>query len=162
MSRRVRVSARGVLVDEDRVLLNHLRHERTGDFYELPGGGVRVGETLQAAVEREVREETGYSVAVHELLWIRDHIAALHEHGYLNPPGFHGLDLMFRCSLAGPAIAQAHEADTYQVGVEWVKAASLAGLQLFPPAAGPLLEAFLTDRTVLGPTYLGDGQLPSK
>ena len=144
-------------MDENRVLLNHLRHERTGDFYELPGGGVRTGERLQAAVAREVLEETGYSVAVHELLWVRDHIAASHEQAYLHPPGFHGLELIFACSLFGPAVAQAHEADDYQIGVEWVNADGLTGRQLFPPALLPLMQAFLTDRTVLGPTYLGVG-----
>ena len=162
MSRPVRVSARGVVVDEDRVLLNHLRHERTGDFYETPGGGVRPGETLRETVIREVQEETGYSILAHELLWVRDHIAADHEHSYLHPPGFHGLDLMFRCSLDGAAVAQPHEADDYQVGVEWVSVEKLAEVQLFPPALVPLLEAFLIDRTVLPPTYLGDAQLPSE
>lgn len=162
MSRSVRVSARAVLADEGRLLLNHLRHERTGDFYELPGGGVRAGEGLHEAVAREVREETGYTVTPGELLWVREHVAASHEHAYLHPPGFHGLDLMFRCSLAGPVIAEAHAADDYQVGVEWVSAPDLADLQVFPPVVVPRLRAYLADRTVLGPTYLREAQEPSK
>jgi 8-oxo-dGTP pyrophosphatase MutT (NUDIX family) len=143
-------------VEEDRVLLNHLRHERVGDFYEFPGGGIRPGETLEEAVRRGVREETGYSVDVHELLWVRDYIAANHEFAHLNPPGFHAVDLLFRCSLAGPVVAEAHEADNYQVGVEWIEVGRLQGIKLAPSALLPTLEAFLVDRTVTKPVYLGD------
>jgi 8-oxo-dGTP pyrophosphatase MutT (NUDIX family) len=156
MTRPVRPSARAVLVEEDRVLLNHLRHERAGDFYEFPGGGIQPGETLAEAVRREVQEETGYSVDVHELLWVRDYIAANHEFADLNPPGFHAVDLLFRCSLAGPVVAEAHEADNYQVGVEWIEVGRLQEIQLAPAALVPTLEAFLVDRTVTKPIYLGD------
>lgn len=43
---------------QGRVLL--LRHEKpTGEVWLLPGGGVRVGESLISALRRELREETG-------------------------------------------------------------------------------------------------------
>lgn len=157
MTRPVRVSANGVLADENRVLLNHLRHERTGDFYNVPGGGVRLGETLFEATVREVGEETGYSVTVDELLWINEDLGASEGVASLFPSGFHGLNFFFRCSAVGPALAEAHEADEFQIGVEWVDARTLSTIQLFPPVLVPYLEAFLADRTVLGPTYLGVG-----
>jgi 8-oxo-dGTP pyrophosphatase MutT (NUDIX family) len=156
MTRPVRPSAKAVVAEENRVLLNHLRHELVGDFYELPGGGIRAGETLAEAVRREVQEETGYAVDVHELLWVRDYIAANHEFAGLNPPGFHAVDMLFRCSLAGPAVAEAHEADSYQVGVEWIEVGRLQEIRLAPAALVPTLEAFLVDRTVTKPIYLGD------
>ncbi|NNF87209.1 MAG: NUDIX domain-containing protein [Acidimicrobiia bacterium] len=156
MSRPVRPSARAVLVEENRVLLNHLRHESVGDFFELPGGGIRPGETLRQAVARETREETGYSVEVHELLWARDYIAANHEFAHISPPGLHAVDLLFRCTLAGPAVAEPHEIDNHQIGVEWIEVARLAEVRLHPLAIVPALQAFLADRTVLRPIYLGD------
>lgn len=138
------------------MLLIHLRHERAGDFYQLPGGGVQPGERLTDAVRRETREETGFTVAAHELLWVRDYVAGNHEYGYIDPPGFHGIELMFRCTLVHPAAAEPHEADEFQVGVEWVGVGELPRLRLLPLALIPLLEAYLTDRTVRRPMYLGD------
>jgi ADP-ribose pyrophosphatase YjhB (NUDIX family) len=53
---RIRVAA--ILRWEGRILL--LRHEKpSGAVWLLPGGGVRLGESLVAALRRELREETG-------------------------------------------------------------------------------------------------------
>lgn len=53
---RIRVSA--ILRWEGRILL--IRHDKAaGEVWLLPGGGVRVGETLIAALRRELWEETG-------------------------------------------------------------------------------------------------------
>ena len=155
MNRLPRPSAKAVVAEENRVLLNHLRHPAVGDFYELPGGGVQPGETLRQAVAREVREETGYTVRVHERLWVREFIAANHEHDFLHAPGHHGVDITFRCTLDGSA-AEPHESDRFQVGVEWVGVDRLGEIRLEPSPLVHRLEAFLTDRTVLGPMFLGD------
>jgi 8-oxo-dGTP diphosphatase len=56
MEPRIRVSA--ILRWRGRILL--LRHEKpTGEVWLLPGGGVRLGESLIAALRRELWEETG-------------------------------------------------------------------------------------------------------
>lgn len=56
MEPRIRVSA--ILRWQGRILL--LRHEKpTGEVWLLPGGGVRLGESLVDALQRELWEETG-------------------------------------------------------------------------------------------------------
>jgi 8-oxo-dGTP diphosphatase len=56
MEPRIRVSA--ILRWQGRVLL--IRHTKpSGEVWLLPGGGVRIGESLIAALRRELREETG-------------------------------------------------------------------------------------------------------
>lgn len=60
-----RLSAYAVVVDEHRrLLLSWYNGRQPHPLWTLPGGGVEYDESFEAAVVREVREETGYDVAV--------------------------------------------------------------------------------------------------
>jgi acetyl-CoA carboxylase carboxyl transferase subunit beta len=50
----------------DKVLLIQRGHEPAMGKWSLPGGGVEPGETYEQALIREVREETGLSVSIHD------------------------------------------------------------------------------------------------
>ena len=66
----VRVAA--VAIHEGRVLL----HRTAGDtLWSLPGGRVLVGERIEDAVRREMREETGMKVEPGEVLWVEENFA---------------------------------------------------------------------------------------
>ncbi len=58
----------------DGVVLVKRRFEPLAGQWSLPGGAVDVGETLEAAIVREVAEETGLSVAVASMIEVFDRI----------------------------------------------------------------------------------------
>jgi ADP-ribose pyrophosphatase YjhB (NUDIX family) len=82
-----------VLNDQGKVLL--VREKEDG-LWTLPGGWVDVGESPSEAVEREVKEESGYEVRAVRLLalWDRDK----HPHP---PLPFHVYKIFFQCELLG-------------------------------------------------------------
>jgi 8-oxo-dGTP diphosphatase len=64
----------GIVFDDDRVLLVRRAHEPLRGAWTLPGGGVEVGETIAAAVVRELLEETGLAVEAGPVVEVVDRI----------------------------------------------------------------------------------------
>ena len=60
---------------DGRVLIVRRARPPAHGLYTLPGGGVELGETLQEAIIREVREETGLVIATLGLVGFREAIA---------------------------------------------------------------------------------------
>ena len=56
----------GVLVQNNRILV---QRDRNGNEYALPGGHVRIGETLEDGLIREIMEEMGVQIRCDRLLW---------------------------------------------------------------------------------------------
>lgn len=85
-----RLAVRGVILRDDRLLLVNAWKGRT-HLWTCPGGGVEVHQSLAQALIREVHEETGLEVAVHEPCLVNE---------FHDPEGtFHQVDLYFRCTL---------------------------------------------------------------
>jgi 8-oxo-dGTP diphosphatase len=63
-----------VLDREGHVLLAKRAHEPLKGEWSLPGGRVELGETLEAAVARELQEETGLTVEVGPVVEVLDRI----------------------------------------------------------------------------------------
>ncbi len=67
MSRLIRYQ--GAIIQDDQILLIMHREHSTGRAYWLlPGGGREPGETEEACVQREMREETSLEIMVERLL----------------------------------------------------------------------------------------------
>jgi mutator protein MutT len=92
------LSAAGVVVDDGgRVLL--IRRGKAPDLGEwsIPGGAVELGESLDEALRREIREETGLEVAVGPLLEIFERV----ERDVAGAIQFHYVVVDYRCTVTG-------------------------------------------------------------
>ncbi len=64
----------GIIYKEDRILIDKRKPQGLlGGLWEFPGGKVRTGESLEAALRREVREELAIRIRVRRPLTIVDH-----------------------------------------------------------------------------------------
>jgi 8-oxo-dGTP diphosphatase len=68
------VGVGAVVIHQGRVLLIRRGKEPLRGRWVVPGGTVELGETLEAAIVREVREETGLVVVPREVVTVFDRI----------------------------------------------------------------------------------------
>jgi ADP-ribose pyrophosphatase YjhB (NUDIX family) len=70
-----------VLTDDGKVVLVRRKNEPLAGQWSLPGGGLELGESLEAGTAREVLEETGLVVDVGPMLDVFDRILLDEEAG---------------------------------------------------------------------------------
>jgi len=98
-----KVDVRGAVFRDDHVLLVR---ERSDGRWTLPGGWVDINEAPSQAVEREIREESGYEARALKLAALVD------KNRHPHPAGIHHIyKLMFLCELTGGNPATSDETD---------------------------------------------------
>ncbi|OPL17800.1 MAG: hypothetical protein AVO35_07945 [Candidatus Aegiribacteria sp. MLS_C] len=149
---RKRNSCKAVVVSEGRVLLT-VNRDHLGDFYLLPGGGQKFGETVIQAMVREVIEETGWLVEPGRLVLVRDYLGANHQFARWESD-VHQTEIVF---MAKPLeqVDSPPEHDAWQTGVEWVSPERIASLRIYPDALRSILPGLIRG-DYGGPVYIGD------
>ena len=117
-----------VALNGDLVLL-----QRIGDakFWCLPGGRMEMGETAEAGLKRELREETGMEADIGRLLWV---IENFYGHGSVRLHEI-GLYFLVRFDPASAAYKQewtGQEEDGTELTFRWFPVADLGGVNLLP------------------------------
>jgi 8-oxo-dGTP pyrophosphatase MutT (NUDIX family) len=118
-----RPSAYGIIIKDDSVLLS-----KQFNGYDLPGGGIDLGETPEAATIREIKEETGIDASEPELLHgATSFFKQAHKDGSV----IQSLQLYYRCKYDGGELSNAgfdEYEKSYADMPEWVPIKDLGSI----------------------------------
>ena len=116
----IRSTAKAIIIDNNKILLNKCFDENNGDYYSLPGGGQGTYETLQEAIIRECLEETGYNVIPVRFSALYEEICDSPKTKELYPEYIHKMYHIFICKLKNNKTVKPTEIDDMQLKSEWI------------------------------------------
>ena len=133
------VSVGAVIVDADRVLLVKRGREPLKGRWSLPGGVVEIGETLEDALKREVREETGLAIDVGPVVEVLDRVQRTDD----DRVEYHYVIIDYLCRATGGSLCCATDADD----ARWVARGDLGGYDPTSKVAAVIERAFAMRNT---------------
>jgi len=121
-----RPSTYGIVIKDNKILLSR----QFGDKFDLPGGGLDLGEKPEDGVIREVQEETGINAKNPKLLGVEN---SFFQSSHAKDESYHSLLFYFVCEYAGGKLSTAGFDDyekQYAQIAEWVPLEQLDKLDL--------------------------------
>ena len=79
---RPQLAVSAAIFRDDKVLLVRRARSPSNGLYSLPGGRVEFGESLHAALKREIDEETGLAIDIVGLAGWREELPSANRHGH--------------------------------------------------------------------------------
>ena len=119
-----RLAVGALVVHQNKVLLILRGKAPSKGMWAVPGGSVIIGETLQAAAEREVLEETGLQIKAGKVIYSFEKI----QHDKAGQVQYHYVILDLEAELLDPAQPLTPADDAIEAG--WFTLADLERLNL--------------------------------
>ncbi len=148
----IRSTAKAIIVNDGKILLNRCYDRYHGEYFSLPGGGQKDHETLYEAVIRECLEETGYTVIPVSFIALFEEICDNPNFKEKYPEYAHKMYHIFKCTVSGTAVKTPTETDTMQLSTEWVELSALKNINLYPQALGTNMDKIINSEC---PLFLG-------
>jgi 8-oxo-dGTP pyrophosphatase MutT (NUDIX family) len=144
----IRINANAVIIQDNKVLLIKFNDE-SGVHYNLPGGGVELGESVTDALKRECMEEANANVNVKDLILCWQYVPELENFKFGSRQK---LGLIFRCDLKPGSIPKfPGSPDPNQTSIEWVQLEDLLKPTmppLFPSLGDKIVRALQENQKI--------------
>ena len=117
-----------------RILMAQRGKEPLKGWWSLPGGALEIGESLDSAVRREVREESGLEIEPLGMFEVFERIMR----DAAGAPEYHYVLIDFLCRVTGGTLCAGDDV----CRVEWVTREGLKGLQITEGTIDVIERAF--------------------
>jgi ADP-ribose pyrophosphatase YjhB (NUDIX family) len=128
------VGVGALIFRRDRILMAQRGKDPLKGWWSLPGGALELGESLEAAVCREVLEETGLEVEPVRLFEVFERIIR----DAAGAPEYHYVLIDYICRVTGGKLFPGDDVSA----VDWVRRADLPALQITEGTLAVIEKAF--------------------
>lgn len=153
----VRSTAKAIIIDDNKILLNRCYDKFNGDYYSLPGGGQNKYESIYDAIIRECKEETGYNVIPVRFCGICEEICDNEDTRTNYSQYAHKLYHLYICNIENKIIDTPTSIDDMQVESQWIDIEKLNEIRILPVALGENIYRMIKDNLTLD---LGSSHIP--
>ncbi len=136
---KIEILVRAVHVTDGRLLVCHTKG---ADNSYLPGGHIDFGESADAGLKREIKEELGKACRLSGLLGVVEH--AFMQNGERH----HEMNLVFQAEIEDLCSSVSPESKEDYIEFLWVPLEDLAGSDLEPAPLKELIPVWLTGGTL--------------
>ncbi len=131
-----------MIIRNEKILMIQKRPKSRQKFYTLPGGTQEIEETIHRSLAREVFEETGATIVIHDLIWTNQRRVRSKK---VTEAFLHKIEYIFQCSIDdGYEVQIGPVPDSSQTGVKWLKIAQLEQYRIAPKRLRTTLNQLLT------------------
>jgi 8-oxo-dGTP pyrophosphatase MutT (NUDIX family) len=148
----IRNAAKAIICSNGKILLVKYKNQNGNVYYELPGGGQHQFETMEEAVIRECKEETGYLVRVVRMAALAEEIFDDQELRREYPDYVHRIHHIFRVEITEDIATELTEMDYNQEGTVWMEISNISEMKLIPRQLRYNIHKILESEN---PIYLG-------